>query len=75
MNSISFLQNNQRPTSSSSRFDDEHGESIRESSNIEHGEAGSAENSHLSNQNDNLVCEVQNEMQADQEVEELKDQH
>ena len=54
--------------SSSSPFDDplpdeEHGESIRESSNIEHGEAGSSEAfSHLSNQNDNLVSEVQNEM-------------
>ena len=47
--------------SSSSPFDDplpdeEHGESIRESSNIEHGEASSSEAfSHLSNQNDNSV--------------------
>ena len=48
MVSISNLQNDKRPTSSSSRFDDplpyeEHGESIRESSNIEHGEASSYE--------------------------------
>ena len=54
------MQKNDRPSSSSSRFDDPlpeevHGESIRESSNIEHGEAGSAEDSYLSNQNDNLV--------------------
>jgi hypothetical protein len=81
MVSISYLQKNERPTSSSSHFDDplpkeEHEESIRESSNIEHGEACSAEAfSLLSNQNDNLVSEVQNEMQANQEVEELKDQH
>ena len=44
----------------SSRFDGplpikEHGELIRESSNIEHGEASSAEASILLNQNDNLV--------------------
>ena len=64
--SISYLQNDKRPTLSSSRFDDplpdeEHGESIRESSNIEHGEASSYEAfSHLSNQNDNLVSQVQN---------------
>ena len=75
--SISYLQSDKRPKqrscartvlSSSSRFDDplldeEHGESIRESSNIEHGEASSYEAfSHLSNQNDNLVSEVQNVM-------------
>ena len=59
--STSYLQKNDRASSSSSRFYDplpqeEHGESIKESSNIEHGEAGSYEAfSHLSNQNDNLV--------------------
>ncbi len=56
-----------RQTSTSYRFDDPlpeevHGESIRESSNIEHGEAGSAEASLLSNQNDNLFNNRQNEM-------------
>ena len=74
--SISYLQNDKRPKqrscaravlSSSSRFDDplpdeEHGKSIKESSNIEHGEVGSAKASHLSNQNDNLVNKRQNEM-------------
>ena len=61
MVSISYLQSDKRPTSSSPRFDDplpdeEHGESIRESSNIEHGEASNYEAfSHLSNQNDNSV--------------------
>ncbi len=44
MVSISYLQNNERSTSTSFRFDDplpeeEHGESIRESSYIEHGES------------------------------------
>ena len=34
---------------------EERGESIIESSNIECGEAGSAEDSLLSNQNDNLI--------------------
>ena len=77
MVSISYLQNDKRPKqcscaravlSSSSRFDDslpdeKHGESIRESSNIEHGEASNYEAfSHLSNQNDNSVSEVQNVM-------------
>ena len=61
------MQKNDRPSSSSSRFDDplpkeEHGESIRESSKIENREAGSAEASLLSNQNDNLVNEIQNEI-------------
>ena len=56
-----------RQTSTSYRFDDPipeevHGESIRESSNIEHGEAGSVEASILSNLNDNLVNGRQNEM-------------
>ncbi len=79
--SISYLQSDKRLTSSSSPFDDplpdeEHGESIRESSNIEHGEAGSSEAfSLLSSQNDNLVQNIQNEMQAVQEDEEFKNQH
>ncbi len=61
MISISYLQNNERSKqrscprsmlSTNSRFDDplpeeEHGESIRESSYIEHREAGSAESSLL----------------------------
>ena len=67
MVSISYIQKNERITSTSSRFDDPlpeevHGESIRESSNIGHGEAGSAVASFISNKNDNLVKEIQNEM-------------
>jgi hypothetical protein len=53
--------------STSSPFDDslpdkKHEESIRESSNIEHGVANSSKASLLSNQNDKLVNEIQNEI-------------